>query len=198
MLPACTPKLLLGLFPLRGASAPKLRPAGFGDPYIFWLWHSPGQGPAAGRHSSWEVWGSPSPPPPFSPFQLFELSSSCSQAAPAPGKTLCVPSCTFPHLPQTLPSHSTGQHRPWARRRRGPGASSIETARASWGRIRPPGRQHFEPRPRGEAFLLIPPNFPTLAAALQRGPGPVRGAFRTEGSRQLLFIESSSAGRTLH
>lgn len=71
-------------------------------------------------------------------------------------------------------------------------------ARASWGRIRPPGRQHFEAGPRGEAFLLIPPNFPTPAAALQRGPGPVRGAFHTEGSRQLLFIESSSAGRTLH
>lgn len=55
-----------------------------------------------------------------------------------------------------------------------------------------------EPRLRGEAFLLIPPNFPTPAAALQRGPGPVRGAFHTEGSRQLFFIESSSAGRTLH
>lgn len=48
------------------------------------------------------------------------------------------------------------------------------------------------------AFLLLPPNFPSAAAALQRGPDPERGAFLTEGSRQLLFIESSSAGRTLH
>lgn len=102
VLPACTPKLLLGLFPLRGTSAPKLKPAGFGGSYIFWLWHSPDQGPAVGRDSSWEVWGTPPPPPQFSPFQLFELSSSCSEAAPAPGKTLCVPSCTFLHLPQTL------------------------------------------------------------------------------------------------
>lgn len=71
-------------------------------------------------------------------------------------------------------------------------------ARASWGRICPHERQRWEPGPQGEAFLLIPPNFPTPAAALQRGPGPVRGAFRMEGSRQLLFIESSSTGRTLH
>lgn len=113
VLPACTPKLLLGLSPLRGASAPKPEPAGFGGPYIFWLRHSPGQGPAVSRDSSWEVWGSPPPPPPpFPLFQLFELSSSCSEAAPTPRKTLCVPSCTFLHLPQTLPSGSAGQDRP--------------------------------------------------------------------------------------
>lgn len=56
----------------------------------------------------------------------------------------------------------------------------------------------MSPELQEEAFLLISPNFPTLAAALQRGPGPVHGAFRMKGSRQLLFIESSSAGRTLH
>lgn len=79
-----------------------------------------------------------------------------------------------------------------------PGASAAETSPGQLGTDPSPRGDSAEPGRRGSPFLLLPPNFPSPAAALQRGPGPVRGAFRTEGSRQLLFIESSSAGRTLH
>lgn len=58
VLPACTPKLLLGLLPWGGVSARKLEPAGSnhaGGIPIYRLQHSPGQGPAVSRDSSSEV-----------------------------------------------------------------------------------------------------------------------------------------------
>lgn len=86
------PETARRLFQLRGASASKFKPAGFGGPYIFWIWHSLSQSLAVSRYSSWEVWGYALL---TSYFSIFCLPALCLPPAPKRKTLLCLLS----HLP---------------------------------------------------------------------------------------------------
>lgn len=82
-----------------------------------------------------------------------------------------VPPSPHPCIYPGLLSHFTRQGQQQARGREVPSTSSIEAAGANRGWVHPQGREHFERRRQGEAFLLLLPTFPSqLRLYKEAGP----------------------------